>query len=98
MLSGNCLPSPEYGIRTKSGGGCIDFFLSGYKWGIELIAEGDHLKQHFDRFQKGAYSAWLNAGIMKDFLMLDFRTRQPSTPHPGKYFFLILLQIALLIT
>jgi len=98
LLSGNCLPSPEFGIRTKSGGGSIDFFLPGYNWGIEIIAEGDRLKQHFDRFQKGAYSAWLKAGILMDFLMLDFRTKQPSTPHPGKYFSLILLQIALLIT
>jgi len=72
LLSGNCLPSPEYGIRTKSGGGSIDFFLPGYNWGIEIIAEGDRLKQHFDRFQKGAYSAWLKDGTLTDFLMLDF--------------------------
>ncbi|KAJ7212226.1 hypothetical protein GGX14DRAFT_448073 [Mycena pura] len=87
--------SPEFDSATKSGR--IGFFITGSKrWGMEVLHEGDRIDEHLDRFLPGgAYHDWVAKGIMKQYVVLDFRTqsepreKMPSTfPYFGGYRFL----------
>lgn len=54
-----CLPDGVY-LSTEVGkafsdDGIVDFYISTYKWAIELLIDGVGLKEHYNRFQKGIY-------------------------------------------
>src|SRR5258706_884394 len=57
--------------------GRIDFFLPSKKWGIELLRDGDRLLAHNERFEGGEYGKWVQAGMMDDYIMIDFRSTVP---------------------
>lgn len=51
LLPSSCFISPDIG-HTFGTTGEADFYINdNKKWVIELIREGDRLKQHWDRFQ-----------------------------------------------
>src|SRR4051812_29478956 len=83
------LPSPEFGTETTARKtGRIDFFFPAFKWGFELLRDGDRLKGHAKRFDEdGAYGAWIKSTGTKDYLILDFRTNKPDCAHPGMYIY-----------
>lgn len=76
---------PNGGLSSEwsfGGSGRVDFFVIGPGWGVELLRDGDRLDQHCSRFKggDGAYYADIEAGIMKDWLILDCRHNHPRTP------------------
>lgn len=77
------LVEPGVGICsewTGSGESRVDFLIPDIKWGVELLRDGDRLKQHCDRFKAGgAYHPWIKNGLMRDWLILDCRH---SVPRP----------------
>ena len=53
----SCLPdgiyiSPDVG-HIFSVDGFVDFYITELQWAIELVIDGNDLKGHHDRFQKG---------------------------------------------
>jgi hypothetical protein len=78
----NCVVSfPEFGTKK----GRIDFFIPSKKRGVELLRNGDRLHPHSKRFTDGEYGKWMRDGIMKDYIILDFRQdRVPKKAHKGK--------------
>jgi hypothetical protein len=59
--------------------GEIDFFINGdLRWGVELLANGDKIDEHMDRFSQpnGKYSN-LNP---KDYYVVDFRRSREGKP------------------
>lgn len=65
---------------SSGGNGRIDFRLAQVGWGIELLREGDRLKDHCERFNPGGrYATWIQDGSIQDWLIIDCRT---STPTP----------------
>ncbi len=57
--------------------GRIDFFIPSKKWGIELLRDRDRLLAHNERFVGGEYGKWVQAGMMDDYIMIDFRSTVP---------------------
>ena len=58
--------------EIKNKGGFLDFYINGnIQWGIELLREGNTIKEHLDRFIKpnGKYSNMK----FKEYLILDFK-------------------------
>lgn len=81
-ISRGAILHSEFGTGT----GRVDFHVFSRQWGIELIRDGDRLAQHFERFDaQGAYGANL---VLKDWIILDFRTTTPRVAHPRKLAFL----------
>ena len=76
---GNALITfPEYGTAE----GCVDFFIPSKEWGVELLWNGDKLAEHSGRFSnQGLYMTSLS---LKDYIILDFRTRAVLAAHPGE--------------
>ncbi|KAJ7712424.1 hypothetical protein B0H16DRAFT_566429 [Mycena metata] len=81
--------SSEYGTPVGSPlAGRIDFLVHRHEyaeekrsWGLELLRNGDRLMGHSNRFDAtGAYHEMRVDG-MTDFLIIDFRTKVPTTPH-----------------
>src|SRR5258706_2836727 len=77
-LGGNYMKSamitlPECGT-TK---GRIDFFIPSKKWGIELLRDRDRLLAHNEQFVGGEYGKWVQAGMMDNYIMIDFRSTVP---------------------
>ena len=86
---GNVRISPEYasaqGARVA---GRIDFFIPIVKWGIEITRDGSRIPEQGARFaDSGAYGAWLKSADMNDYILLDFRTKNPRGQHPSMIFF-----------
>ena len=82
--------SPEFSsVRGDLGGQRIDFFLQDQMWGIELIRDGDGLRQSYELQYDAtrAYGKWLTTQTMNDFIMLDFRKSRPETAHSGSISF-----------
>lgn len=75
---------PQYGDKSRRGGGAIDLFLGGAKWGIEVMKDGDRRIDHYRRFEpKGPYYRWIENQSMLDWIILDFRTSIPEGIYPG---------------
>jgi hypothetical protein len=73
---GSFISFPESGNAR----GKIDFYIPRGEWGVELLRDGDRLKDHSSRFEgQGAY-ANMN---FKDYVTLDFRTKEPQKTHPS---------------
>jgi hypothetical protein len=72
--NGSLISFPEFGDAT----GRIDFYIPLKKWGVELLRDGDRLENHSSRFTgPGAYAKM----EFEDYIILDFRTRQPKKMH-----------------
>lgn len=86
--------SPEFGDLGEKAGGSIDFFLASEGWGFEVVKEGSAIRKHYARFEDGGpYHRWTTSGSLRDWLLLDFRTNKPTTPHPGEYGLLWFFQL-----
>lgn len=84
-LSGGLLIVPQYGDKHQAGGGAIDLFLGGLKWGIDIMKNGDRRQNRYNRFLPGgAYNRWLQNGSMTQWIILDFRTLKPEGIYNGK--------------
>jgi len=83
--SGNVRISYEYAsAQAAHVAGRIDFFIPIVKWGIEIIRNGDRLWECADRFTASvAYGAWLESADLKDYILLDFRTKKLRAQHPS---------------
>lgn len=83
---------PGGGIASEcvvGGDGRVDFFVMGPGWGIELVNDSDRLIEHCERFKpNGAYHADIKSGVLKDWIVLDFRhsfpKKQCNTPSFSK--------------
>ncbi|OJJ94765.1 hypothetical protein ASPACDRAFT_64920 [Aspergillus aculeatus ATCC 16872] len=51
--------APEYLIKTGVRSGRIDFLIEQKRWGLELLRNGDRVKQHMQRFKKDEYRGHL---------------------------------------
>jgi hypothetical protein len=80
---------PEFGNKH----GRIDFFIPSKKWGIELLRNGDRINTHIKRFTKGEYGKWISDGVLKDYVIIDFRTNTPRDSH-GEFVPRLLLLMA----
>ena len=61
------------------GNGRVDFQIKAVKWGIECVREGNKLKEHIQRFQKGGrYYGWISSEQVEDYILLNFRTSMPT--------------------
>jgi hypothetical protein len=82
---GNTPISPEFAsAQGAKVVGRIDFMIPSVRWGIEIIRDGDRLREHNSRFQEGgAYHPWVQAGDMADYILLDFRRSTPRKAHPS---------------
>ena len=87
LRKGAVLISPEFVCAKKAQVlGCINFLVP-VKWGIEITRDGSKLDEHCSRFDNaGAYRAWLTAGDMTDYILLDFCTTTPIKSHPRERF------------
>ncbi|KAK2462631.1 hypothetical protein APHAL10511_005364 [Amanita phalloides] len=85
LTHGSVSISPEFATAQKvRKAGRIDFFIPRVRWGIELTRDGDRLNEHALRFgANGAYGKWMEDGHMTKYILLDFRTRNVSDPHPN---------------
>ncbi|KAI0002424.1 hypothetical protein BJV74DRAFT_958410 [Russula compacta] len=71
------LTFPEYGTAK----GRVDFYIPDKKWGVELLRDGDRLKEHSVRFSP---SGWYGSTMeLSDYILLDCRTTRPTHPHSG---------------
>jgi hypothetical protein len=68
---------PEFGNKQ----GRIDFFIPSKKWGIELLCNGNRINSHIKRFTRGEYGKWIHDGVLKDYVIIDFRTNTPCDGH-----------------
>lgn len=68
----------EFGMAE----GRVDFYIPSKQWAVEVLREGDRVKQHADRFSpEGPYGKKLP---LSDFVLLDCRNdRWPTGPHSG---------------
>lgn len=63
---------------SLNGSGWIDFRISKMGWGIELLRDGHELDNHCGRFRPGGrYEPWVQAGLIKDWLIIDCRNTPP---------------------
>jgi hypothetical protein len=63
---------PEMSLTSPTTGavGSLDFYVNGQLgWGIELLIEGNGIKQHKARFTSGPYTD----ECIKDYRIVDFR-------------------------
>lgn len=64
---------------SRCGDGRIDFRIVEPSWGIEFLRDGDRLTEHCNRFlEKGTYHQWILNGLIKDWLILDYRHSRPQ--------------------
>lgn len=81
IYTGGCVTTlPECGTSK----GRIDFFIRSKKWGVELLRDGVGLRDHYSRFTAGEYKRWLDEGKMKDYILIDFRSKKPNQAKEGK--------------
>lgn len=65
---------------SSDGIGRINFRFAQVGWGIELLREGDRLKEHCERFNPGGtYDNWIQEGSIQDWLIMDCRTTAPTS-------------------
>jgi hypothetical protein len=84
ILDGHVVTSPEFVIKTGSGGGTIDFLIAQKKWGLELLRDRNRLADHMKRFEPGGeYFSMIQSGEMEQYIVLDFTVVQPTKLRPG---------------
>jgi hypothetical protein len=70
---------------SADGRGRVDLRIDEPRWAIELLRDGNKLKEHCDRFvDNGRYKKWIDNHWIEDWLIIDCRT-SPPTPY-GKLF------------
>jgi hypothetical protein len=74
FAKGSLITFPEFGNKS----GRIDFYIPAKKWGVALLRDGDNIGGHLARFEgSGAYAGF----GLDDYIVLDFRTRQPQNTY-----------------
>ena len=64
---------------SRDNRGRFDFRILGPKWGVQLLRDGDQLKDHYDRFLPGGkYYSWIESGLISDWLVIDCRCSTPE--------------------
>jgi hypothetical protein len=59
----------------------LDYLLSPYGWGFELLRNGAELKEYIERFgPSGIYKKLLHDKVIEDYVILDLRMKPPSKP------------------
>jgi len=59
--------------------GRIDFTIVEPGWGVEILRDGDRLKEHCKQFhEKGRYYPWIKRGLLKEWLILDCMHSPPQ--------------------
>ncbi|EED23457.1 conserved hypothetical protein [Talaromyces stipitatus ATCC 10500] len=67
---------------SREGDGRVDFWIPQKRWGIELLREHSNVDEHCNRFKKGGrYYPWIEAGMLKDWILIDCATSLPSSEH-----------------
>jgi hypothetical protein len=86
VTSGAIRVSPEFAAgRAALRAGRIDFYISGPKWGVEIMRDEDRLSEHSGRFPDGgSYDPWLEKSEMQDYILLDCRRDCPRDDHPSE--------------
>ena len=76
----------RYGLLTTfsefgTAEGRVDFYMPSKQWAVELLREGDQLKQHSERFSpSGSFGKKLP---LSDYIILDCHNTPPTHPQPG---------------
>jgi hypothetical protein len=84
LVDGHLVISPEYITGGSAGSGRIDFLIARKQWGLELLRDRDHLKEHMDRFDTdGQYYSMIESGEMEKYIVLDFTVTRPRITRPG---------------
>ena len=64
---------------SYSSDGRIDFLVHDSGWGIEILRDGDRLRNHCNRFRlSGQYGDWIRRGVLKDWVIIDCRHIWPK--------------------
>ena len=64
---------------SYSSDGRIDFLVHDSGWGIEILRDGDRLRNHCNRFRlSGQYGDWIRRGVLKDWVIIDCRHTWPK--------------------
>lgn len=75
MGHGVCLSSE----RSHSSEGRIHSQIHDQGWGVEILRDGDRLREHCEQFMPtGKYHDWIRKGILKDWVILDCRHATPG--------------------
>jgi len=85
LLPRDAVISPEYG-REQGAVGQVDFYISEYKWMIEILREGLAMSAHERRFEHGGPYAPLLDGV--EWCVVDFRATEKQvirSPRPHTY-------------
>jgi len=64
--------------------GRIDFFIRSQRWGIEFLRDGNRRAAHNARFAGGKHGKWIEKEKMDDYIMIDFRSKVPTSVNEGK--------------
>lgn len=73
-----------HGVAISSEWACnsdwrVDFLIPQPGWGVEILRDGDRLRQHCDRFEPGgSYQRLVQNGVMTDWLVLDCCHTRPQ--------------------
>ncbi|KAJ3503931.1 hypothetical protein NLJ89_g8210 [Agrocybe chaxingu] len=82
VADGSFHVTPEYMTPGTTHLGRIDFLVPQRGWGIEIVQDSDRLEEQDSRSTPEAYHPWISKNCLKDYVMLDFRSSIPKTPHP----------------
>jgi hypothetical protein len=64
---------------SQKGDGRVDFWIPQKRWGIELLRDHNRVTEHCNRFKKGGrYYPWIEAGMLKDWIIIDCATSLPA--------------------
>jgi hypothetical protein len=85
VTKGSTVTFPEFGTSQ----GCVDFYIPGRKWGVELLLEDDDLAGHCGRFTNSGNYTSLD---IDDFIVLNFGIKTPCNRHPGMCMFSVTLR------
>jgi hypothetical protein len=86
LTTGRVIPSPEFSDHSI-GLQRIDFRIAEVNWGVEMLKDGDDLREHYGRFSAGGKYSRLG---LVDWVVIDFRvssvprkahSMSPHTPY-----------------
>ena len=64
---------------SHSSDGRIDFRIHDQGWGVEILRDGDRLREHCQQFTStGRYYDWIQKGLLRDWVILDCRHTTPK--------------------
>lgn len=77
-----CLVGHGAGLSSEwsyTSEGRVDFWVHDLGWGVEILRDGDRLRNHCNRFRRsGQYGDWIKKGVLKDWIIIDCRHTWPK--------------------